>query len=719
MKSLCQFTKRSVVLGLLALSLQQAAFAQADPPARVGRLDFSEGQTSYANPRETEWQPANPNQPLVSGDTLFIHPGARAEMHLGSHALRLSGNSSVQILQLDDQAARLQLSQGSVILRVRQLYENERLELVTANLRLQIVQPGEYKLSYYDNLSTTVAVRQGSAIAYAEGNSLALNGGQQVNFFDTDLKHSRIGGLGYLDDFERWAMARDQAEDNSPSARYVPRDMPGYQQLDQYGAWENHSEYGTVWYPQRVVDDWAPYRDGKWLWIAPWGWTWIDAAPWGFAPFHYGRWVHTTTLAGRRWCWVPGAYPVQVRPVFAPALVAFIGGHSNVVIKGSYTPNYVSWFPLAPGELYRPGYHHSQGYWQSLNHTGWHQHGIPERRPLNVRYLNQQVPHAVTSIEQQHFVRGDSVFNMARVIQSVPLKPNQTVSHSLSLQPDLKNRCGGNSGSNFNAEISRDRGSTGMYRAPMNLQSPQEIRPTLPPSERERSAIVTPAWPGGRSDAGTRLAPTTVTRNPASGVPEHRPDSRYENRTTPPGWHEPARNPEYRPEATPLNVPPNRNPNLTPAQTGGGSVNPPVYTAPRSLALPNERNDNRNLGQPVLPPSVSTPAPASHAPGWIRPALPESVKEPARAEPRYENRPTPHYENRRDAATTYRPDVRSESPRVELPRAEPRPESRLEARPMNVPESRTPELRREVTPARHEQHETKPNRNEKEAERRR
>jgi len=54
--------------------------------------------------------------------------------------------------------------------------------------------------------------------------------------------------------------------------------------------------YGSVWYPN-VPPGWAPYREGHWAWVEPWGWTWVDDAPWGFAPFHYGRWVN----AGGRW----------------------------------------------------------------------------------------------------------------------------------------------------------------------------------------------------------------------------------------------------------------------------------------------------------------------------------------------------------------------------------------------------------------------------------
>ena len=104
------------------------------------------------------------------------------------------------------------------------------------------------------------------------------------------------------------------------SVRYVPRAMIGVEDLDDNGTWSIVAAYGTVWVP-RVPAGWAPYRFGHWAWIEPWGWTWIDDAPWGFAPFHYGRWA----FVGDRWVWIPGA--IVARPVYAPALVVFVGGN--------------------------------------------------------------------------------------------------------------------------------------------------------------------------------------------------------------------------------------------------------------------------------------------------------------------------------------------------------------------------------------------------------
>ena len=126
--------------------------------------------------------------------------------------------------------------------------------------------------------------------------------------------------------------------------------MVGYQDLDGNGNWRVDANYGNVWFPNRVAAGWAPYRDGHWAWIDPWGWTWVDDAPWGFAVSHYGRWANL----GNRWAWVPG--PSRSTAYYAPALVVFVGGDNFRLTLSSGSVGGVAWFPLAPREVYRPAY---------------------------------------------------------------------------------------------------------------------------------------------------------------------------------------------------------------------------------------------------------------------------------------------------------------------------------------------------------------------------
>ena len=91
-----------------------------------------------------------------------------------------------------------------------------------------------------------------------------------------------------------------------------------------------------------VAPQWAPYRFGQWVWVQPWGWTWVDAAPWGFAPFRYGRWFWW----GNRWSWAPG--PGRPRPVVVPVA-------PGVIVGGRPPPPPLGWMPLGSRDPYRPG----------------------------------------------------------------------------------------------------------------------------------------------------------------------------------------------------------------------------------------------------------------------------------------------------------------------------------------------------------------------------
>jgi hypothetical protein len=213
------------------------------------------------------------------------------------------------------------------------------------------------------------------------------------------------------DAFSDW-VARANKEDNererAAANRYVSPEMTGWDDLDRNGRWDNHPEYGPVWYPTVVSTGWAPYREGHWAWVRPWGWTWVDDAPWGFAPFHYGRWA----LIGGSWGWVPG--PIVPRPVYAPALVGYVGAHSgNVSLSigfGSGAP--VGWFPLGPREWYYPPYRYSPRYVQQINVINVVNpppRGHDDRRATrptpvdrpNYRYA--QRPDAVTMVSEEQF----------------------------------------------------------------------------------------------------------------------------------------------------------------------------------------------------------------------------------------------------------------------------------------------------------------------------
>ena len=363
----------------------------------MARLGLVQGPLSFAPADAANgasgdaWTPADLNRPLTRGDRLWTGPQALAELHAGSTAVRLGAETSLEFLALDDSVVQLRLPAGSAQLRVRALFEGQRLEVVTPNLAFVISQPGDYRLDVDPAADTTrVVARAGGGVVYGDGVSLALGGAQQASFSGARLAPAAPRG-GQPDGFDAWTAERDRREDESVSARYVSRETIGYQQLDAYGDWQQDATYGAVWLPRAVSADWAPYRAGRWSWISPWGWTWIDDAPWGFAPFHYGRW----TQIGPRWAWVPGR--TASRPVYAPALVGFVGGATG---NGAARPS-LGWFPLAPGEAFRPAYRASPHYVGRLN-------GNNPVNPGN-GYRYQQQPAALTALSPDDFACGRPV----------------------------------------------------------------------------------------------------------------------------------------------------------------------------------------------------------------------------------------------------------------------------------------------------------------------
>ncbi|SEG88832.1 DUF6600 domain-containing protein [Marinobacterium lutimaris] len=352
--------------GLLLFALCAALFAgnaNADPSARVGYLSDSRGQVSYSPSGENQWFDVVRNRPLIRGDRLWTDSNSRAEFQVGSSAVRIDANSSVEILDLNDNLMQLQLPQGTLSLSVRRQYRDQQIEIDTPLLALTIGGRGRYRVDVDPRHGdTTIVVWEGRSEVYGDNAHFSLRAGEAVRFYDSDLHDYDMYGLPREDDFDRYGLERDRRFQRSESLRYVDDDLAGYNDLDQYGNWRPVSGQGHAWFPTRVSADWAPYRDGHWVWQEPWGWTWIDNAPWGFAPSHYGRWIRVDL----RWGWVPG--PRQVRPVYAPALVAFIGGSGwslSLSLGAGSSP--IGWFPLAPREVYVPSYHVSRNYFTRVN----------------------------------------------------------------------------------------------------------------------------------------------------------------------------------------------------------------------------------------------------------------------------------------------------------------------------------------------------------------
>jgi hypothetical protein len=460
--SLSSFRIAAFMFGAVALLsavalLQVSAYAQddqanaVDPPSRVARLSYVSGNASFQPNGVDDWVTATLNRPLTTSDRLWTERDARAELQIGNATMRLSGETSFTLANLEDRTVQIQIAQGVMNVRLRQLETDETFEIDTPNFTLNLLRAGEYRIQVDNEKDVSwVTVRSGSAEATGGAQAVTVQPGQQARFSGNNAGTYEVNGALGPDGFDQWCSARDRRVQGAHSAQYVSRNVIGYEDLDDYGTWRTYEDYGQVWVPTVVSTGWAPYRNGHWAWIYPWGWTWVDDAPWGFAPFHYGRWVH----AGFGWAWVPG--PIYVRPVYAPALVAWFGGSGGGV----------GWFALGPREPFIPWYWGSQRYFSRVNYTNtritnininnyynnyyhprWGDHdGRHDRDDVrtiaHIDYANRHAPNGMTFVDHDSFVNGRPVSKFAMRVPPANLR-NAPVLTDIDAKPDRKSVLGG------------------------------------------------------------------------------------------------------------------------------------------------------------------------------------------------------------------------------------------------------------------------------------
>ncbi len=342
---------RRLAVSILALfAIAVPALAQEEPPARVGRVSFLSGQLGFHAAGETQWSAAAINYPVATGGSFWTDPQSRAEIRIGAQTIDLSNDTEVDITRLNQQVMQITVPQGRINLHLRNLPEGNTVEIDIPRGGVWLLQPGIYDIAAgTQDQPSRIAVFEGSARFVGGPIDLGIKTGDAAVISGWDTLTATLE-RATPDAFVEWSRSRDYHEQRLAAPYYVSPAMTGYEELDEYGAWGSAPDYGEVWYPNSVPAGWAPYREGHWVWIDPWGWTWVDDAPWGFAPFHYGRWA----FIGQRWGWIPGRFVPQ--PVYAPALVAFIGIGPAV-----------GWFPLGPNEVYWPSYTRNPAYIRNLN----------------------------------------------------------------------------------------------------------------------------------------------------------------------------------------------------------------------------------------------------------------------------------------------------------------------------------------------------------------
>src|SRR3984893_10925168 len=292
MKAIFAGKSRALVLmclsGLLLFVAPKARADEGDPPSRVARVSYLDGNVSFQPSGTEDGAAAAKNRPVTVGDKLWTDQDSRAELQAGQASLHLGSMTALSFLNLDENILQARIPEGAINFPVWEMREGDLYEVDTPNLAFTVKEAGAFRVDVNENGDgTRVTVIRGEGEITAGGRTYDIHADEQAEFSRVDDPEYHRMRAPAPDDLDHWASDRDLKEEHSASAQYVSRDVPGYSDLDDYGTWGEEPEYGHVWYPNTVDVGWAPYSYGYWNWVGPWGWTLVEYGPWGFAHLQY------------------------------------------------------------------------------------------------------------------------------------------------------------------------------------------------------------------------------------------------------------------------------------------------------------------------------------------------------------------------------------------------------------------------------------------------
>jgi hypothetical protein len=307
----------------------------ADPAAYLGTLEGSGTLTPVGGERQV----LEINQPLGSGDRVWLERDARAELVLPDGGeVRVDGGTDLTFGNSGDAADTgdaLRLDAGSVQVVTDQGGDHGRgVRLDTENATAYLDGGGRYLVETDRSGWTRVVVREGSAEVMTERGSRRLQAGDETQIDgDVDARIA-VYDAGGWSSIERWGGRLDD-QARRAAVRYVdPSLRYAAAPLAYNGSWLS-IDGGYAWQP-RVASTWRPYWNGRWT-MTGGGLTWISREPWGWVTSHYGNWDYRP---GYGWVWFPG-----VR--YAPAWVYWYWG-----------PTHVGWCPTGYySHYYGPSYY--------------------------------------------------------------------------------------------------------------------------------------------------------------------------------------------------------------------------------------------------------------------------------------------------------------------------------------------------------------------------
>lgn len=373
-------TPLTVIASLLCLliSIPATADEAIEQTWRVARVSHLDGSSSIKLAEQEEWAAATINAPLMAGDQFYTSANGRAEIQLEDNVVVWLGrNTLIRFNYMQTDLTRIELIEGAMTLHAQDVpFDRPPIEVLGQFFLATVADESLVRFDAQPSGDAEIQVRDGEIrINKSSDTFLALYERERLIVSNPNPDTYTKLPVRAEDAFDGWVRNRltYRTQLISQASQLNPR-LAGHEELHQHGTWLKTSEYGQIWRPDHQPADWAPYRDGHWVWRDYSGWTWVSNEPWGWVPYHYGRWVYVDS----NWCWAPTErviYPsytrttvVYRRPVWYPALVSFAyssygdgyGFSFAYASSGSfYDRPHIGWFPLG----YHDPYHWRWGHW--------------------------------------------------------------------------------------------------------------------------------------------------------------------------------------------------------------------------------------------------------------------------------------------------------------------------------------------------------------------
>ena len=374
-----------------------------------------------------DWAAVTVNTPVSTDDRVSTGANARAELQLDfANILRLSSGTTAKIAGISQQGIQVQVGQGLATYTVLKGSEGTT-EIDTPNSAIHPQGEGEYRIQVNSDAETVVIVRRGAADISTPQGSTHIDQGQMITVAGTDNPQYKTEAASGRDDWDSWNADRDRALATTSTWGKTDPYYTGSEDLDQHGTWSEVPDYGQVWTPSGVGPDWAPYRDGRWVYEPYYGWTWVSYESWGWAPYHYGRWF----VYGGNWAWWPGPVYVGYRPLWSPAYVSFFGFGGGVGFGGGFGFGFgfghFGWLPCGPGDWYHPWFGRFGGRFNAVSVTNVNIHngiaplgGNRARQFSNVNdaMRNDRVRGGISSMGSNEFGRSAVSRNQERISEA-------------------------------------------------------------------------------------------------------------------------------------------------------------------------------------------------------------------------------------------------------------------------------------------------------------